>query len=672
MLNPLRPAGRVFEAARVFALALALLPAPAVAAVSAAAAAAPALMQADAADPQQDPEESPFGRERFLGREVAHTMHWAGAGWLLRATREKEENGVLLRRWLNVQGGQGVCDLGCGNGYHTLPMARAVGPDGDVFAVDLQPQMLQLLEMRMDEQNIDNVVCIEATVDDPKLPQRSCDLVLLVDVYHELSHPVRVMRRVRESLRPNGRVVLVEFREEDPAVPIKPEHKMSKAQVVREMAALGFAFASECDDLPWQHAMAFVAAEDPGPRFEAEELLRGFLRAAASARSAGEKRVAAGYVAAARTTAARTTAARTTAASAAPDNRLTAWLASSRDGQDSGIAATDRFELRAGPSGTLSVELRRGAGDRGKHPLADRLALACDDVGRWHVVLRTPGKEATPRRPAFVALHNATGKGTLDERVARAASMGFDGVAWTDTGLGRIRTACEERDLDVRSAYLVVDLGGDRAQALQRAQVAMDKLADGPGMLWVGLQNKSHAPRSPDGDKEAASWLRELLKNAMKTGVEIALYPHHGFWLETTEHALALCEQVDAESAQRASNADLSIGVCFNLCHYLRAHEESDPRSLLRRCGKRLLAVTICGADRDGGDWDTLIQPLGRGDFDTSMLLRQLEEMNFDGPVGLQAYGIRLPAEQHVRASVAAWRDMWADALRKETAGQGR
>ncbi|MFN3244232.1 MAG: class I SAM-dependent methyltransferase [Planctomycetota bacterium] len=226
-----------------------------------------------------DPESTPAGRERYLGREIAHTMHWTGAGWLMRRTREDEENGVALRRWLAVRPGQSICDLGCGNGYHTVPLARQVGSGGRMFAVDLQPQMLKMLEQRTDEVALDNVTFVEATVDDPKLPKASCDLVLMVDVYHELSHPVRVLQHVRRALAPGGEVVLVEFRAEAPEVPIKPEHMMSKAQVIREMASHGFTLARETDALPWQHAMAFVAVDERGRGFEPRQLARGLAAA---------------------------------------------------------------------------------------------------------------------------------------------------------------------------------------------------------------------------------------------------------------------------------------------------------------------------------------------------------------------------------------------------------
>ena len=243
--------------------------------------------------PQQqpeDPEATAVGRTTYLGREVAHTMHWAGAGWLMRQTREDEENGVALRAWLAVEEGQALCDLGCGNGYHTLPLAQAVGPAGRMFAVDLQPQMLVMLEQRTQDAQLENVQFVEATVDDPKLPKLSCDLVLMVDVYHELSHPVRVIQRVRDALKPGGEVVLVEFRAEDPAVPIKPEHMMSKAQVIREMASHGFALSRETNDLPWQHAMAFTPVTERSADFEPRQLLRGF---AAALRGADRRVVAA-------------------------------------------------------------------------------------------------------------------------------------------------------------------------------------------------------------------------------------------------------------------------------------------------------------------------------------------------------------------------------------------
>lgn len=246
-----------------------------------------------------DPEASPKGRRIYMGRKVARTMHWRGADWLMRETRENEENGRQLREWLDVQPGSVVADLGCGNGYHTLPLAAAVGATGKVYGVDLQAEMLEFLAERATSEAARlgtqlNIEPILATIDDPKLPPQSCDFVLMVDVYHELSHPVSVLRAIRAALSEDGVVVLVEFRTEDRSVPIKPDHKMTKAQMIAEMAANGFRLAAETNDLPWQHAMAFEAVsvtdwdarpapawDGARPRFQSEVMAQGFLDAVA-------------------------------------------------------------------------------------------------------------------------------------------------------------------------------------------------------------------------------------------------------------------------------------------------------------------------------------------------------------------------------------------------------
>lgn len=214
-----------------------------------------------------NPEQSEEGRSEYLGRRVARTMHWSGAEWLMRETREKEENASLVRRYLGVESGQAVCDLGCGNGFYTMPLAQMVGPEGKVFAVDIQQPMLDLLARNLKANDIENVVPILGTLSDPKLPAASCDQVLMVDVYHELSHPVTVLSHLREALNPEGQVLLLEFRLEDPKVPIKLVHKMSKAQMILEMSANGFRFKREFNGLPWQHLMAF----EKDPNFPREQ-----------------------------------------------------------------------------------------------------------------------------------------------------------------------------------------------------------------------------------------------------------------------------------------------------------------------------------------------------------------------------------------------------------------
>ncbi len=203
---------------------------------------------------------APQPRTEYMGRRIAQTMHFNGAPWLIRKTREREENASRMRQELRLKPGMVVCDLGCGNGYHTLPMAKAVGPHGRVFAVDIQPQMLYMLRQNLEAQRIANVTPILGSTYDPRLPDRSVDLVLLVDVYHEFAYPERMLRAMHRALKPDGVIVLAEYRAEDPKVPIKPLHKMSKAQVNKELTANGFRLVREFDGLPWQHLMFFGKA----------------------------------------------------------------------------------------------------------------------------------------------------------------------------------------------------------------------------------------------------------------------------------------------------------------------------------------------------------------------------------------------------------------------------
>ncbi len=158
---------------------------------------------------------------------------------------------------LHVKPGDTVCDLGCGNGFYTLKLAELAGEKGRVFAVDIQREMLELLKDRALEAKVVNIETVLGTFVDPKLPEGSVDLVLLVDVYHEFSHPEQMLAAIRKSLKPTGRVALVEFRAEDPEVPIKPLHKMSKAQIMTEFPPNGFKLVEEFDKLPWQHLMFF-------------------------------------------------------------------------------------------------------------------------------------------------------------------------------------------------------------------------------------------------------------------------------------------------------------------------------------------------------------------------------------------------------------------------------
>lgn len=220
--------------------------------------------------------QTPPAHVYYMGREVARTMHWFHADWLTRNTREREENSQLLLEQLGIEPGMVVCDLGAGNGYYTLRISEALGQRGTVIAQELQPEMLDLLRERADQHDTDdNIVYAIGTLTNPMLPPESCDLILLVDVYHEFSHPEHMLRRIREALKPNGRLVLAEFRAEDDTVPIRPEHKMTKDQIRLEMNANGFHVAEEFDELPWQHLIFLERDEDwepvePGTRWPEE------------------------------------------------------------------------------------------------------------------------------------------------------------------------------------------------------------------------------------------------------------------------------------------------------------------------------------------------------------------------------------------------------------------
>jgi 2-polyprenyl-3-methyl-5-hydroxy-6-metoxy-1,4-benzoquinol methylase len=206
---------------------------------------------------QEDLEIGGVNRTKYMGRRIADTMGYLGAPWLIRETRELEENPSVVLEQLGLKPGMSVCDLGCGNGFYTLLMAQKVGPMGKVYAVDIQPEMLQLLSRRAAEAKIDQIDMIHSTIKDAKLPEGKVDLLLLVDVYHEFSHPEEMLASIRKSLSPKGVVALVEFRGEDPRVPIKPLHKMTKKQILKEYQANGFRLVREFDGLPIQHLMFF-------------------------------------------------------------------------------------------------------------------------------------------------------------------------------------------------------------------------------------------------------------------------------------------------------------------------------------------------------------------------------------------------------------------------------
>ncbi len=192
----------------------------------------------------------------YMGREISQVMGHLGAGWLERPEREAEEKGSLLLEALELKPTDVVADIGAGSGYFTFKIAPLV-PEGGVKAVDIQQEMLDIMAEKQKKNGLDNVDFILGTEDDPKLPPQSVDLVLMVDVYHEFAYPREMMERIVTALSPNARVVLVEYRGEDPSVPIKPLHKMTAAQVEKEMNAVGLSLIENKSMLPRQHCLIF-------------------------------------------------------------------------------------------------------------------------------------------------------------------------------------------------------------------------------------------------------------------------------------------------------------------------------------------------------------------------------------------------------------------------------
>ena len=196
----------------------------------------------------------------FMGREIAKIMGHPGIGWLERTEREREEAPSMAISMLDLAPDAVIADIGAGSGYYSFRIAGLV-PDGKVIAVDIQQEMLDHLKDEAARRRIENVVPHLGAIDDIKVAPDTLDAVLMVDAYHEFSHPVEMLRSIRRALKPGGRIYLLEYRAEDPRVPIKPLHKMSAEQAVREFDALGFAFVENKRALPWQHLLVF---EKPG------------------------------------------------------------------------------------------------------------------------------------------------------------------------------------------------------------------------------------------------------------------------------------------------------------------------------------------------------------------------------------------------------------------------
>lgn len=191
------------------------------------------------------------------GRRIAQVMGYLGADWLERSEREMEETPEIAVNALDLKPGMVVADVGAGSGYFTVRLARKVGPTGKVYAQDIQPEMLGLLKRRLARDKFTNVEMVLGADNDPKLPPASLDLILMVDVYHEFAYPQRMLRKLREALKSDGRLVLLEYRKEDDWVPIRPEHKMSVAEAKLEVEDEGFTLERVGKELSRQHILVF-------------------------------------------------------------------------------------------------------------------------------------------------------------------------------------------------------------------------------------------------------------------------------------------------------------------------------------------------------------------------------------------------------------------------------
>ncbi len=193
----------------------------------------------------------------YQGREIARVMSYLGIRWLERSSRQEEENTQKLINNMDLQADDVVADIGAGSGYHVFRMAPRV-PEGTVYAVDIQDEMLVALRRKKKELGVENVEVVKGSDQDINIPASTLDKVLMVDVYHELEFPVEMMASVKKALKKNGEVFLIEYRGEDQSVPIKKLHKMTEKQAVREMKAAGFKLKENIGNLPWQHCMIFV------------------------------------------------------------------------------------------------------------------------------------------------------------------------------------------------------------------------------------------------------------------------------------------------------------------------------------------------------------------------------------------------------------------------------
>ncbi|MFT5886035.1 MAG: ubiquinone/menaquinone biosynthesis C-methylase UbiE [Arcticibacterium sp.] len=193
----------------------------------------------------------------YMGREIAHVMGFQGIDWLERSNREEEENTAKLLQNMDIQASDNIADIGAGSGYHVFKMAPQASK-GMIYAVDIQMEMLAAIKERKEEKGIGNISVIEGATQSVNLPSNTINKVLMVDVYHEFDYPREMLLSIKDALVKEGEIYLIEYRGEDPNVPIKELHKMTEKQAIKEMKAIGMKLEKNIKNLPWQHCMVFV------------------------------------------------------------------------------------------------------------------------------------------------------------------------------------------------------------------------------------------------------------------------------------------------------------------------------------------------------------------------------------------------------------------------------
>ncbi|WP_240618449.1 class I SAM-dependent methyltransferase [Pedobacter yonginense] len=197
----------------------------------------------------------------YMGREIAHVMSFEGVDWLERNSRTQEENTNMALAALPLKSNSVVADIGAGSGFYTFRVAQRI-PKGKIFAVEIQDDAIAYLKKKATDDRLANVQVIKGSEKAPNLPDQSIDLAFMVDVYHELEYPAEYLKSLKRALKPNGQLLLLEYKEEDPTVAIKPEHKMSVKQVKKEMQAAGFKLVKNGSFLPLQHFLLFEKIGD--------------------------------------------------------------------------------------------------------------------------------------------------------------------------------------------------------------------------------------------------------------------------------------------------------------------------------------------------------------------------------------------------------------------------